>query len=82
MFVDVIYDKPEGVAREIYHVQTRARRARVNIISHQSWAPWAGLCLINPSSILHEGFIRHLNPLMFDVIYDKPEGVARGVYHV
>ena len=23
-----------------------------------------------------------LNPLMFDVIDDKPEGVARGVYHV
>ena len=32
--------------------------------------------------ILHEGFIRHINPLMFDVIDDKPEGVARGVYHV
>ena len=27
-------------------------------------------------------FIRHINPLMFDVIDDKPEGVARGVYHV
>ena len=66
---DVIYDKPEGVARGIYHVQTRARRARVYPISHQSWA---GLCLINPRSILHEGFIRHIHPLMFDVIDDKP----------
>ena len=27
-------------------------------------------------------FIRHINPLVFDVIYDKPEGVAREVYHV
>ena len=27
-------------------------------------------------------FIRHINPLMFDVIDDKPEGVARGFYHV
>ena len=27
-------------------------------------------------------FIRHINPLMFDVIDDKPEGVARGVYYV
>ena len=26
--------------------------------------------------------IRHINPLMFDLIYDTPEGVARGVYHV
>ena len=26
--------------------------------------------------------IRHINLLMFDVIDDKPEGVARGVYHV
>ena len=26
--------------------------------------------------------IRHINPLMFYVIDDKPEGVARGVYHV
>ena len=26
--------------------------------------------------------IRRINPLMFDVIDDKPEGVARGVYHV
>ena len=25
---------------------------------------------------------RHINPLMFDVIDDKPEGAARGVYHV
>ena len=29
-----------------------------------------------------KSFKRHINPLMFDVIYDKPEGVARGVYHV
>ena len=28
------------------------------------------------------GDIRHINPLLFDVIDDKPEGVARGVYHV
>ena len=28
------------------------------------------------------GIIRHINPLLFDVIDDKPEGVARGVYHV
>ena len=27
-------------------------------------------------------FIRHINPLMFDGIDDKPEGEARGVYHV
>ena len=27
-------------------------------------------------------FIRHINPLMFDVIDDKPEGVAQGVCHV
>ena len=27
-------------------------------------------------------YIRHINPLMFDVICDKPEGVAQGVYHV
>ena len=27
-------------------------------------------------------FIRHITPLMFDVIYDKPEGSARGIYHV
>ena len=26
--------------------------------------------------------IRRINPLMFDVIDDEPEGVARGVYHV
>ena len=26
--------------------------------------------------------IRHINPLMFDVIDDEPEGVARWVYHV
>ena len=26
--------------------------------------------------------IRHINPHMFGVIDDKPEGVARGVYHV
>ena len=26
--------------------------------------------------------IRHINPLLFGVIDDKPEGVARGVYHV
>ena len=26
--------------------------------------------------------IRHISPLMFDVIYDKPEGLARGIYHV
>ena len=26
--------------------------------------------------------IRHINPLMFDVIDDEPEGEARGVYHV
>ena len=32
---DVIYDKPEGVARGIYHVLTRARRARVYTLSHQ-----------------------------------------------
>ena len=25
--------------------------------------------------------IRHINPLMFDVTDDKPEGVAQGVYH-
>ena len=30
----------------------------------------------------HEIFIRHINPLMFDVIDDKLEGVARGFYHV
>ena len=23
-----------------------------------------------------------ISPLMFDVIYDEPEGVARGIYHV
>ena len=28
------------------------------------------------------GAIRHINPLMFGVIDDKPEGVARGDYHV
>ena len=50
----VIYDKPKGVARGIYHVLTRARWARVYTISHQSWA---GLCLINPRSVLHEDFI-------------------------
>ena len=44
---------------------------RVNTLSHQSRA---GLCVINPRAILHEGFIRHINPLMFDVIDDKPEG--------
>ena len=27
-------------------------------------------------------YIRHISPLMFDVIDDKPEGVARGIYHV
>ena len=27
-----------------------------------------------------EVIIRHINPLMFDVIDDKPEGVAQGVY--
>ena len=43
-------------------------------LSHQSWA---GLCLINPRSILHEGCIRNIHPLMFDVIDDKPECVAR-----
>ena len=26
--------------------------------------------------------IRHISPLMFDVIYDKPEDVARGIFHV
>ena len=26
--------------------------------------------------------IRNINSLMFDLIDDKPEGVARGVYHV
>ena len=25
--------------------------------------------------------IRHINPPIFNVIYDKPEGVPRGVYH-
>ena len=40
----VINDKPEGVAS----------RASVYSISHQLWA---GLCLINPRSVLHEGFI-------------------------
>ena len=33
-------------------------------------------------TIMREVFIRHINPLMFDVIDDKPEGVARGVYNV
>ena len=51
---DVIDDKPEGVARGVYQVSTRARRARVYTLSHQSWA---GLCVINPRAILHEGFI-------------------------
>ena len=27
-------------------------------------------------------FIRHINPLMFDVIDDELGGVAQGVYHV
>ena len=27
-------------------------------------------------------FIRRINPLIFDVIDDKPEGVGQGVYHV
>ena len=26
-----------------------------------------------------EAVIRHINPFMFDMIDDKPEGVARGV---
>ena len=26
-------------------------------------------------------FIRHINPLMFDVIDDKPEGVGQGFIH-
>ena len=29
-----------------------------------------------------KNIIRHINLTMFDVIGDKPEGVARGVYHV
>ena len=42
----VIDDKPEGVARGVYHVYTRARRARVYYtLSHE---PCAGLCVINP----------------------------------
>ena len=32
---DVIDDKPEGVARGVYHVETRARRVRVYTLSHQ-----------------------------------------------
>ena len=51
---DVIDDKPEGVARGVYHVKTRARRSSVDTLSHQSWA---GLCVINSRAILHEGFI-------------------------
>ena len=54
LMFDVIDDKPEGVAWGVYHVLTRARRARVYTLSHQ---PWAGLCVINPKAILHEGFI-------------------------
>ena len=34
---------------------------------------WEGVLSVN---------IRHINPLMFDVIDDKLEGVARGVYQV
>ena len=35
---DVIDDKPEYVARGVYHVKTQARRARVYTWSYQSWA--------------------------------------------
>ena len=52
---DVIEDKPEGVALEgVYHVQTRARKARVYTLSHQTCS---GLCAINLGAFLHEGFI-------------------------
>ena len=27
-------------------------------------------------------YLRHINPLMFDVVDIKPEGEARGVHHV
>ena len=33
---DVIDDKPEGEARGVYHLLTRARRARVYTLSHQT----------------------------------------------
>ena len=32
--------------------------------------------------LILNGGIRHINPLMSDVIDDKPEGVALGVYYV
>ena len=38
--------------------------------------------LFNPMKLYKYGEIIHINPPMFDVIDDKPEGVARGVYHV
>ena len=40
-----------------------------------------GALTISFVSFPHE-VIRHIHPLMFDVIGDKPEGVARGVYRV
>ena len=57
-------------------------RTSVNII-YGEWNEIFSLFLINdirrPSL---EEIIGHISPLMFDVIYDKPEGVAREIYHV
>ena len=41
----------------MYKHEPVGRRARVYTLSHQSCA---GLCLINPRSILHEGFIMQI----------------------
>ena len=41
-----------------------------------------GLDLAQYSTMTTDKVKRHINPLMFGVIDDKPEGVARGIYHV
>ena len=65
---DVIYDKPEGFI--MYKHEPVGRGFILYTLSHQSWA---GLCVINSTAILHEGFIigkhRSYYPTMIAIDY-------------
>ena len=59
---DVIDDKTEDVARWV--IVYKHKPVGLEFIR------WPGLCVINPRAGLQEGFIRQINPLMFDMIDD------------